>query len=224
MHMALMQAEPRATAATAIAATAIAATAIAAAATAAVPAPEAAAAKVTAAAAEVAATATGEPAAAGRRGSHLEAHNVLRMLHGVQNLTWSSSLAAAAQDHAEQCAWEHSYRRDAGENMILGRFDTPQQIAQGTAMWYSEICNYDWNDPGYSDTTGHFTQVVWAATSRIGCGYKVCDSVEGAPFCTGRRCGVYTCQYQSPGNWLSTTQFVQNVRRPSAFPAQCKNK
>ena len=34
--------------------------------------------------------------------------------------------------------------------------------------WYSEIRNYDFNRPGFSPATGHFTQVgVWCACVKI---------------------------------------------------------
>ena len=39
-----------------------------------------------------------------------------------------------------------------------------------TAMWYKEVKNYDWENPGYSQATGHFSQVVWKATKMIGVG------------------------------------------------------
>jgi hypothetical protein len=37
-------------------------------------------------------------------------------------------------------------------------------------MWYNEVSKYDWGSPGYSGITGHFTQVVWKASTELGFG------------------------------------------------------
>ena len=66
-------------------------------------------------------------------------------------------------------------------------------------MWYDEVAMYNFTQPGFSSATGHFTQVVWKATTQVGCG--VAMSNDG---------GVYgVCQYTPPGNY--NNEFVQNV-------------
>ena len=39
-----------------------------------------------------------------------------------------------------------------------------------TDLWYNEINSYDFGSPGYSESTGHFTQVVWKASTKLGIG------------------------------------------------------
>jgi len=41
-------------------------------------------------------------------------------------------------------------------------------------MWYNELTNpgYDFAAPGFDSGTGHFTQVVWVASTSLGCGVK----------------------------------------------------
>lgn len=40
--------------------------------------------------------------------------------------------------------------------------------------WGNEYKLYPWNDPGFYESTGHFTQVVWQSTTSIGCGSMKC--------------------------------------------------
>ena len=50
-----------------------------------------------------------------------------------------------------------------GENLLgtcyLGYFNMPFNVSQAVESWYNEISGYNFNNPGYSPDTGHFTQV-----------------------------------------------------------------
>jgi hypothetical protein len=37
-------------------------------------------------------------------------------------------------------------------------------------MWYDEHNSYSYNNPRYSDATGHFTQLVWKSSTNFGFG------------------------------------------------------
>lgn len=39
-----------------------------------------------------------------------------------------------------------------------------------TKEWYSEIKKYDYDDSKIHLGTGHFTQVVWESSKKLGCG------------------------------------------------------
>lgn len=73
-------------------------------------------------------------------------------------------------------------------------------------MWGSERKKYNWNQPGFSGDTGHFTQVVWKNTKTVGCGWKKCNGGQG------KANGFYiVCKYDPAGNYQG--QFPQNVGR-----------
>lgn len=61
---------------------------------------------------------------------------------------------------------------------------------------------YDWNNPGYSSQTGHFTQIVWKGSNQLGCAAVTCP--DGKIF-TGYGPTLYlVCEYAPPGNWVSS--------------------
>jgi hypothetical protein len=78
--------------------------------------------------------------------------------------------------------------------------------ADAVESWAEEAADYNYGpntcDPG--KVCGHYTQVVWADTTHVGCGYAVCSSAT-SPF--DPPYDVYTwyfvvCQYDPPGNWI----------------------
>ena len=74
--------------------------------------------------------------------------------------------------------------------------------AEATRAWYDEINSYDFDNPSFSDETGHFTQVVWKDSKKLGVGYA-----------TGKEGSRYTlyvvAQYSPPGN--EDELFSENV-------------
>ena len=69
-------------------------------------------------------------------------------------------------------------------------------------MWYDEIKDYDFNKPGFSMATGHFTQVVWKSSSALGCGIAM-GAKNGVNWVYG------VGQYTPPGNVIDN--FSENV-------------
>lgn len=130
-------------------------------------------------------------------GDVLNAHNALRAKHGVPALSWSGKLAGVAQAWADQCVFEHS-SNGLGENLAQGDGFPPAQFVRD---WYDEIGAYDFNAPGDSEATGHFTQVVWKATKQVGCGLAQCS--DGA---------LLVCNYSPPGNLEGA--YADNVPPP----------
>jgi len=143
----------------------------------------------------------------------LQYHNAYRAHHGAQPVKWSSSLAKTALATAKKCVFAHSNPYKYGENLGGGSsgFNNPAYFVY---LWYKEIADYDYKNPGYSDDTGHFTQVVWNATTTIGCAW-----VQG---CTGSTqpitSNMLLCEYSPNGNILPNSNFAKNVAKPKSSP------
>ncbi|KAG2487250.1 hypothetical protein HYH03_014092 [Edaphochlamys debaryana] len=72
--------------------------------------------------------------------------------------------------------------------------------------FYNEVEYYDFSRPRFAKATGHFTQVVWRGTQRLGIGEAITPS--GRP--------VHVFRYYPPGNYDG--QFAANV--PPSSEAQ----
>ena len=75
---------------------------------------------------------------------------------------------------------------------------TGRRVAE---MWYEEVKDYNFGNPGFGTKTGHFTQVVWIGSRQFGIGKA--KSKTGAEYAVGR--------YSPAGNFVG--QFPENVKR-----------
>jgi uncharacterized protein YkwD len=139
----------------------------------------------------------------------LGTHNELRARHDSPELQWDDTLAEYAHRHASQCEFRHTHG-PYGENLAAGY---PSAEAALTA-WYDEQKHYSYSNPQFSTTTGHFTQLVWKSTRKIGCASVPCNGRNGTP-------GNYlVCEYSPGGNVVAPGYFSKNVT--PAQPSQAK--
>lgn len=57
-------------------------------------------------------------------------------------------------------------------------------VSAAVDAWGLEREQYNWAKPGFSEATGHFTQLVWSNTTSVGCGRTDCAGMnsESAPY------------------------------------------
>ncbi|HXW52659.1 MAG TPA: CAP domain-containing protein [Myxococcota bacterium] len=145
----------------------------------------------------------------------LRAHNGIRHKYGVPEVKWDNGLARYAQEWAnylkknKQCNIQHRtgamMKKRYGENLGFnwtskrlahGHFDgSPEKV---TMSWAKECKDFslDRGSCKSNAVCGHFTQVVWKDTKKIGCGVAVCEGQGHAE--------VWVCNYDPPGNVIKT--------------------
>jgi len=159
----------------------------------------------------------------------VQRHNLHRANHSAPNVIWDAQLAQAAMKSAKRCTFAHFMNENGlqyGQNLALGN---PADDIAGiiTDQWYSEINafsgNYGEAQPDYGtnmenfEQWGHFTQVVWKSTTKIGCATWRCKSVassatDSTPMPAAYGGDVTYCNYQSPGNYGG--EYAANIGRP----------
>ncbi|XP_068709071.1 Golgi-associated plant pathogenesis-related protein 1-like [Montipora foliosa] len=136
-------------------------------------------------------------------------HNEFRARHQVGPVSWDPSLAKDAAKWATYLAannlFQHERNINQGENLYRGSKKPTEPCTVATKLFYDEIKYYDFNKPGFSPKTGHFTQVVWKKSKRIGAAYATGN--DGSV--------VVVIRYSPPGNYVGEAQFRNNV-----FPAK----
>ncbi|KAK0602152.1 hypothetical protein LWI29_030885 [Acer saccharum] len=127
----------------------------------------------------------------------LAPQNVARKAMGMKPLVWDEKVAKYAKWYANQrqfdCDLRHS-NGPYGENIFWGSGDewTPEQAVMEWVLekqWYS----YGSNSCAEGEQCGHYTQVVWSTTERVGCARVVCSDGKGV---------FMTCNYDPPGNYV----------------------
>ncbi|KAI1292872.1 Golgi-associated plant pathogenesis-related protein 1 [Halotydeus destructor] len=155
----------------------------------------------------------------------LTSHNQLRNKHGARPLIVDPKLVAFARHRAKTLSETELLVHDArgrGENLAWDwSLDSGTKLAPPVDCslivndWYNEIKYYNFQRPNQMpiNIIGHFTQVVWRSTDKVGCAQA--GSVGG------NKGGVYTvCNYDPPGNRQGL--FIANVtpkltRHPVVF-------
>lgn len=116
--------------------------------------------------------------------------NKYRKMHGCPELTISPELNKLAQEWANVSSWysksnldsasnlqhlrdknimEHRPKPKYGENIFLsGGMDVTGDLP--VDMWYREINAFNFNNPDFVPTAGHFTQLIWKASREMGSG------------------------------------------------------
>ena len=126
----------------------------------------------------------------------LSRHNHWRAEVGVEPLEWSDDLAKSAAKwakklKADKCGFYHS-DDSYGENIWKGTSGY-YSITQVVDSWGEEIedYNYKTNKCKVGRACGHYTQIVWRDTKKVGCAQIECDGMT-----------TWVCQYDPPGNWV----------------------
>uniref|UniRef100_A0A3Q0QT12 SCP domain-containing protein n=1 Tax=Amphilophus citrinellus TaxID=61819 RepID=A0A3Q0QT12_AMPCI len=108
---------------------------------------------------------------------------------------WDANLKLVAEGYAAKCVWNHNPELlETGENLYAGT---------GCA----EHLDYDFQNNSCDEEKmcGHYTQMVWADTHRVGCAFHLCDTMEGLDW---DRVSFLVCNYY-PGNYEGERPYVE---------------
>lgn len=159
----------------------------------------------------------------------------------METLVWDDTLATESQAYADKCVGDHD--PDAavkfGENLWMLTSSSnykSSDVIGAVQEWYDEIKDVEWiknSDGEYAEAKskagtagcaspdtangncfiGHFTQVVWAKSNKVGCGVKKCTpmTVSGQSYSAG---ALLVCRYTPAGNAAAKMGSPNHVKMP----------
>ncbi|XP_060556365.1 cysteine-rich venom protein-like isoform X2 [Ruditapes philippinarum] len=154
----------------------------------------------------------------------VDIHNTVRRevsptASNMMLMHWDDEIARTAQRWAENCVIDHDkgYKRYA-----FGRFSVGQNLAWGSwsmgwskaiQLWADEKHDYSYatNNSPTRKAIGHYTQMVWATSITVGCGFAVCDTTH-----------YYVCNYGPGGNSNGVRPYLAG-RTCADCPNTCRN-
>ncbi|XP_013397582.1 serotriflin [Lingula anatina] len=141
----------------------------------------------------------------------LKRHNEMRRsvspsASNMRSMVWDNDLALIAKRWANKCEWRHGnikqgtpYANDYLGQNLYSSTHPPSTTVEPMNSWFAEKKDYsyarDTCKPG--EICGHYTQLVWANSYRLGCAFKECR--RNSPFGTSK--WYYSvCNYYPGGN------------------------
>ncbi|CAK8693924.1 unnamed protein product [Clavelina lepadiformis] len=168
----------------------------------------------------------------------VDAHNLARRLvsppaQNMRIMSWDNQLARLASQYSRRCLFKdneqrsHSRFQPPGENIFVSRglnFDRNYAV-RSVVDWDAEKAYYSL-DNGCQDNQicGHYTQVVWSDTFKVGCGASKCTSinVRGQEW---RDATVLICNYGPSGNVVGRLPYVEGQSCEACHSSdRCENK
>jgi hypothetical protein len=157
---------------------------------------------------------------AGITAAHNAARAAVSTTPSLPPLSWSPAVAAVAAAYASKLAaacepgLSHSSpeeRMNFGENLVAfsdatrGTTQSPGSASETVALWYSERACYSYGpfqsgvnerctqDCGKYGGCGHYTQLAWRKSERLGCAVAECTRAQ-------TRRSYWVCHYDPAGN------------------------
>ncbi|XP_057767262.1 pathogenesis-related protein PR-1-like [Salvia miltiorrhiza] len=136
-------------------------------------------------------------AAPSSKSQFLAVQNAARAALRLPPLAWDRRIARFAASYARRrradCELRHS-GGPYGENIFWGSGGA-WTAAQAAAEWVAERREYSYRSNSCAEgrQCGHYTQIVWRETARMGCARVVCGGGRGV---------FVICNYDPPGNYV----------------------
>jgi len=135
----------------------------------------------------------------------------------MKTLSWDNNLAKVAQGWADQCNWYHNsqatsqYKSYSGkssggvaENMYASTYSLSiTNLKKSVTAWYDEYKTYTFQNK-QATQTNHYTIMMNADTTKVGCAYKVCNQLSGSSLSGSNGVTVVVCDFWDGTNRLGS--------------------
>ncbi|XP_056101260.1 GLIPR1-like protein 1 [Rhinichthys klamathensis goyatoka] len=161
--------------------------------------------------------------------------NVNPSASNMRYMTWDEGLAVTARAWARFCLFKHNiHLKDAGrvhptftsvgENIWAGAPYTHFNVKSAIKSWVDEVQDYDYSQNQCSKVCGHYTQVVWADTYKVGCAAQACPNGVAETSFSTRPGIIFVCNYATAGNYEGVAPYRTGSPCSGCGKETCENK
>jgi len=145
----------------------------------------------------------------------LQAHNAARCAVNptaskMPAMEWDADVEAVAQRYANTCPTDHNPDRSTwygkgylGENIAWG-YATPVDVVKTAFVGENKDYTFSTNKCKSGKMCGHYTQVVWADSTKVGCAKPKGTCPEWGD-------KVYVCNYAPGGNIVGSKPYTSGI-------------
>jgi hypothetical protein len=157
--------------------------------------------------------------------------NFYRKSHGAPALTYNKTLEGYAQQCVDdntagsKCLMEDCLTAGSGscayELETTKKNRVPPTACDAITAWYIEVNNYVFSKTPFTDNKamfddpvapiGHFSQLVWVATTSMGCGYAFKPECFDSSFGLNVKAFFWNCNYWPSGNMQADSEASTNT-------------
>jgi len=131
----------------------------------------------------------------------------------METMYWDAELENHSKAYSKLCIWDHSKPQgfdqlgySYGENLYITSRLNIDNLEQAVDSWAEEHSDYNHftGDCVEGKMCGHYTQVVWEDTTRVGCAITECEDVQGISWGGS----LIVCQYYTSGNYYGELPYT----------------
>ncbi|XP_047678488.1 glioma pathogenesis-related protein 1b isoform X2 [Tachysurus fulvidraco] len=153
---------------------------------------------------------------------------------GAAVTSWDNTLARGARSWARHCKASHNPVlkqegkahadfRQVGENIWLGAPYSAFTVESAINSWNKESADYTHGNNTCARVCGHYTQLMWATSYKIGCAVHVCSrGIEN--FSNHPESTIFVCNYGDAGNVFGFTPYIVGLACSKCGVEKCRDK
>uniref|UniRef100_V9KU21 Glioma pathogenesis-related protein 1-like protein n=1 Tax=Callorhinchus milii TaxID=7868 RepID=V9KU21_CALMI len=166
----------------------------------------------------------------------LDVHNFYRSrvnpsASNMLYMSWDRILSEVAHEWSKKCIFDHNTDlkvpqklhpvfKTLGENIYVTT-GSNLNVTSATKSWYNEVADYNYGSNQCSRICGHYTQLVWATSYKVGCAVHTCPS--GIFHFNSRLSTIFVCDYGPPGNYPQQP-YLTGKECSKCYMDRCENK
>ncbi|XP_064174765.1 GLIPR1-like protein 1 [Anguilla rostrata] len=159
--------------------------------------------------------------------------NVTPTASDMRYMTWDGALAKSARAWARSCRFSHNpllttprklhpQFHPVGENLWVGESVSGFQAEKAIQKWHEEVTDFTYSTLACrpNKMCGHYKQVVWAQSYKVGCAVQFCPN--GVEEYSKKKSTIFVCNYGEAGNFRGFPPYSEGASCSACDGGTCE--